>query len=664
VVFGAGALSVDGGAQLLAAGFRADAVLTLRALGNDVLISNGDLSVTAADPEAKASAVIEAGAQGLYSAGGLESNMIAAAGRVAVDGHALARATGDRGLAKLNLTSNGSETRIAGDLVISAEGNRGAVLADVISFSRDDPREAGTSLPAAPVRVGGALSVSASGAHATAFSLLLSGRGEVDVNGALSVEATGGNANSGATLEASHGTIRLGGEALVAATGSASQASLRAKTGAPVAGIPDEGSIRFEKGLALLASGSSSLSAATVTAGSKGTVAVGGALKIGAQGDQSNASLQLSAAGTDSGGTGGASLVRSLSVAGSVEVEATAAGAVAAAQMEASGGSWSAGGLALLASGTVSEARLDASKFTSAAIGGDLRLLATGDGAKADATLKATGSGLSLGGGALLLATGDGSIAKATLSASAGKVVIGNDVNVAALGEASLASLIIEHRMTSDVSLVGSLRMTADSGKNSAVGATARAELALGRLGTAETDVFIHAVQADDKASASIQLNAAGGKVQLGGEGQAGMVELTLLGRHLVDDVSISFQGSTGKAMLEMRGQDVNVATAAGIGLVEIEGFRTAQDVIRFFSEGRAMTAVDSGQGTTEAFFRADALAYFADTAVGKGLYAESIGNSMYVAYDYDGNGVDGIVVLDDVTLTQFRQYLTTTGLG
>ncbi len=242
--------------------------------------------------------------------------------------------------------------------------------------------------------------------------------------------------------------------------------------------------------------------------------------------------------------------------------------------------------------------------------------------------------------------------------------MIGNDVNVAALGEASLASLIIEHRMTSDVSLVGSLRMTADSGKNSAVGATARAELALGRLGTAETDVFIHAVQADDKASASIQLNAAGGKVQLGGEGQAGMVELTLLGRHLVDDVSISFQGSTGKAMLEMRGQDVNVATAAGIGLVEIEGFRTAQDVIRFFSEGRAMTAVDSGQGTTEAFFRADALAYFADTAVGKGLYAESIGNSMYVAYDYDGNGVDGIVVLDDVTLTQFRQYLTTTGLG
>ncbi|MCM0043668.1 MAG: hypothetical protein NBV65_03455 [Burkholderiaceae bacterium] len=664
VVYGRGSVTVTGGTQLLASGFEADAKLDLRALGGNVTITGGNLSVTAAGAKTEASAVAEAGTVDVYQVGMQSSTVIAVAGRVAVEGSALARAVGDHGLAKISIKSNGSEAKIARDLVLSAEANHAVAFADIISFSVDDARIAGTSLPDAPVRVGGSVSVSASGAQSAASSLLFSGRGQVNIGGALSVEAAGGNASSAVTLDARHGTIKTGGEALVAAIGSASQARLVAKTGAPAAAIPDEGSISFDKGLALLASGSSSLANAEIKADSNGKVAVGGALKIGAHGDQSSASLTLSAAGADTGGTGGATLVRALAVTGPLEVEATAAAAVASAQLEASSGSWSTQGIALLALGATSEARLDASKFTSAVISGNLRVLATGDGATAEVTLKATDSDLSLTGGAVLLASGDGSTAKATLTASAGKVVIGTDVNVGSLGEGSLASLIIEQRTTSDVSLAASLRLTADSGVNSAVGATARAELALGKLGLAETDLSMDAVQVGDKAGASLQLNAAGGKLQLGGEGQAGTAELNLLGRHLVDDVSISFEGSAGKAVINLQGQDVNATTAGSIGLVEIDGFRIAQDVIRFHSEGRPMTTVDSGQGTGEAAFRSEALAYFADTAVGRGLFAESVGDSMYVAYDYDGNGIDGIVVLDDVTLTQFRQYLTTTGLG
>lgn len=664
VVYGLGDIRVSGGADLLAAGFLADATIELRARGSDVRILGGELSVHAAGAEAEASAIAEAGTRGPFTPAGPLPSMIAAAGRVAVDGRATARASGDHGMARISLISNASDILIAGDLASSAEGHHSEALVDLRSWSLDDPRVAGVSWPDAPVRVGGALSVSASGVQAAATATVVSGRGEASITGGLSIQAAGVGSSGMAQLDARSGTIRIGGEAVIAATGSASEASFTAVTGDPVAGLPDEGSISFAQGLALLASGSGSAATVGVAARSSGTVLVGGALKVGAHGDQSGASLQLTAAGADSGGTADVPLVRALGIAGRVEIEATAARAIASAQLEAGNGSWSAQGLALLASGTASEARLAAADVTSAAIGGDLQLLAAGDAATAEATLEATASNLSFGGGVYLLATGDASSARAALSASAGKISIGGDVNVAALGESSLASLVIEQPSTSDGAVAGSIRLMADSGANAAAGAFARAELALGKLDTTGTDLFLDAVQAGDKAAAQLQLHAVGGKVQLGGDGQAGTAELTLLGRHLVEEVSISFGGSAGRAVLSLQGQDVNATTAGGIGLMEVDGFRIAQDLIRFYSGGQAVTAVSSGQGSSDASFRTDALSYFADAEVGQGLYARSIDTSMYVAYDYDGNGVDGIVVLEDVTLAQFRQYVTASGLG
>lgn len=659
IVSGSGAATVAGKLEAVAGSLQSSAGIRVFAYAGNVNIgtagsTSSAIIAEAAGSESVAQVTVEGGSNGIRQRDAVSVDILTGTGSLTVNGSTAIVASGAAARAAAALSSNNAALQQIGSVQVLASGDGSS--ATYSARSRWLMTEESNNV-LAPLTINGNITVAGAGISAEAVADVISGRGALSTGG-LAVSALSSGATAKASMSTSSGTMTLSGDVSATAAGSSGQAVVKLHAGLSGQAVPGGGNITLSQSLVSVASGTHSSSECSVTASSAGTIRVGQFVEVRAAGDHAAARLVMGATGLEP-----ANGPAALSIDGSLVVDASATRATARAEIAATAGGASTGAISVLAGGAESLSLLSLSAKNNLTIGGGVQGVASAYRSVSDITLSATGT-LTINGSVDLFATGDAARLKALLLNPSGGITVNGDVRVGALADGSEASLTLVHVATSGVPVSGTIHVMADSGSHSVAGASVSAGLLLNRFADAPTNLVIAAAESLDRATAGLTLNAAGGSVQLGGDGQAGTAELNLIGRYLVDDVSISFQGSAGKAVLGLRGQDVNATTASGIGLMEVDGFRVGQDVIRFYSENKAMTAVSSGQGTSEASFRADALSYFADTAVDKGLYARSIGSAMYLAYDYDGNGVDGIVVLDDVSLVQFREYLSTTGLG
>jgi hypothetical protein len=220
-----------------------------------------------------------------------------------------------------------------------------------------------------------------------------------------------------------------------------------------------------------------------------------------------------------------------------------------------------------------------------------------------------------------------------------------------------------------NVSVNGTIFISADSSIGSAAGATATADVQVGKLGGAPIDVFLEAIQHDDAVSMSLKLLSDGGKARLGDADHSGTTTLTLgdkvsAANQLLDDIDISFSGSNGKAIIEF-GADQDSVTGTAIQRVSIKGFRLGHDELHFDGlAGVATTATTLDGFVNSAINRFNTGQVTGTTSSLNTVANVLIGGSdstTYLAYDHDGTGISAIIMLEGISASAYK---TANGLG
>jgi hypothetical protein len=302
-------------------------------------------------------------------------------------------------------------------------------------------------------------------------------------------------------------------------------------------------------------------------------------------------------------------------------------------------------------------------------ITGDLLSSATATASHSALTLSTSSSPITIEGGLSILASGNGSEAKANIVSSAAAVNLTESISIGALGEGSHADLVLRQGAGSNVSVNGTIFMSADSSVGSAAGAKATADVQVGKLGGAPIDVFLDAIQHDDAVSMSLRLFSDGGKARLGDADHAGTTTLTLGDKasavnQLLDNIDIGFTGANGKAIIEF-GADQDSLTDAAVQRVLIKGFRLGHDELHFDGLAGVATTARTLDGFVNSAINHFNTGQVTGTTSSLNTVADVLigGNdsTTYLAYDHDGRGISAIIMLEGISASAYK---TANGLG
>ncbi len=665
---GDGDLAIAGNVSVYARALGAQA-------GGQIGAYNGDLSIGSLRVEASAgSASLDLQAGTLGRAGFFILN--ASTGKVSVAGDVLLRATGAESAVTASMVSHNEGMSFGASLKVIAAGENSSagMEAEATSNHVSISNLLDVSLlPSVPLTVSGEVAVLASNAGADANLKLSTGRGELRVGGNVGVQATGERATSAAELAGYYANLVLGGDVSTLASGDHSHAQLQAHSSGSnafttLSDLP--GRINVAGNVEVKATGTNALSEIALRANPHNGVAVGKGVSVSAEGAGATATLALESATIMS-----EEAFNEVTVAERVRLLASSVNSTATANLEARYGDVSIGGLSVLASGTESQTTLHAKAAdTLGLLQGGLDVQASGFGSRAEVELSSSAGAVTVNGGVSLIASGEASQLDVALT-SAARLTIMKDVRASALADGSEVNLTLSQSAGPTVSVAGHIRVAADSGVGAVSGATATADLTLGKFGSASVDLSLTAAQGSDHASVTLQLVGAGGTVKLGATGQRGTAELTLAGdtaesgNQFVEVIDVDFTGQLGHASVNFNIDQDNL-TAAEITMLKVVGFRADADALHF-GNLQGIQAAD-GLTTTLTGFMNSALEHFnmdgGDEAVpvtGVLVGGSLVLDKTFIAYDIDGSGITAIIELDNVDPEAFlNAYRTANGLG
>jgi len=471
-----------------------------------------------------------------------------------------------------------------------------------------------------------------------------------------------------------YANLVLGGDVSTLASGDRSHAQLQAHSSGSnalttLSDLP--GRINVAGHVEVKATGTNALSEMALRANPHNGVAIGKGVSVSAEGAGATATLALESATIMS-----EEAFNEVTVAERVRLLASSVNSTATANLEARYGDVSIGGLSVLASGTESQTTLHVKAAdTLGLLQGGLDVQASGFGSRAEVELSSSAGAVTVNGGVSLIASGEASQLDIDLSSASARLTIMKDVRASALADGSEVNLTLSQSAGPTVSVAGQIRLAADSGIGAVSGATATADLTLGKFGSASVDLFLSAAQGSDHASATLQLVGAGGTVKLGATGQRGTAELTLAGdtaesgNQFVEVIDVDFTGQLGHASVNFNIDQDNL-TAGEITMLKVVGFRADADALHF-GNLQGIQAAD-GLTTTLTGFMNSALEHFnmdgGDEAVpvtGVLVGGSLVLDKTFIAYDIDGSGITAIIELDNVDPEAFlNAYRTANGLG
>lgn len=701
----------SGGLSLQASGFQSKAVY-LQADGNDSHTTfNGPVSVNASGAESSSSMNIDYKPGDLSMAAGLQVNAsgdkASASVSIAKDYFIVSnlvpsirigadvaiKAIGESSIAKVSIASSSDPAlEIGANLLAEASGGgaeasfNAQLSARQFSVGRVQATATGAAAESdidvslghfvfegspTATRVGGGrisargdVTAGVSAVNARASVAMRTFNDDIVIGGALAALAQFGNAGSSdpdARISLGAGAGRLttgnGGDVLDYDT------------------ISGYGAVTVAGSVSAISTGVGAASEVSLFAVGK-ALTVGAGVNLAATATDSIASVSLQGQDGADSVTPTTVLAANINISGTVQLEASGTGSSAQLAVVANRGQVSLSGTSsVIASGVGADAALSVASLRSGiSAAGDLIVSATAADSHASISFKsgelhdplqsATPS-VTISGGLHLLASGTDSRSYAEISneAVSGKISIAQSVTAGALGEGSHANLLIKQGSASDVTIAGTMLLSADSSMGIAAGAVVDADLTLGKLGTAPVDLFLRAMQQDDTVSATLRLYADGGRAQLGGSGDAGVASLTLgektsAANQLLDQVDISFSGSSGKAIVNF-GADQDSMTSSAIQQVLVKGFRIDQDELNFGTLSKVATTAKTLDG-----FISAAVDNFNTTAGGTTtsqpvaeVFIGGNDSQTYLAYDYDGSGISAIIVLDGVSASAYKTH-------
>ncbi len=260
----------------------------------------------------------------------------------------------------------------------------------------------------------------------------------------------------------------------------------------------------------------------------------------------------------------------------------------------------------------------------------------------------------------LVSANGVGSQTDAVVSAPT--LMIGGPITVSAKGVGAATTLLVQHLSENSNHVL----VEADSLQAARFGAFARLSLdevtstdeqsTLGELGT----VQVSAVQLFDRAALRISSLRFGGHVQLGILGNQGTAYLELGGEQLS---SVSIHEELQRSVIGLTMPDKDLSNPEAFArMMSINGFRLAHDELLFKdSLGGYLTVID-GSGMIGGSTADERINSFLGWAGGissefpAGMIAKAvIDNSLFIAYDFDGEGITGLIKLEDYRSSDFR---------
>jgi hypothetical protein len=531
----------------------------------------------------------------------------------------------------------------------------------------------------------GGISVHASGLSADAVAHISSVAGTVGLNNsAIEITASGQSADAGLRLSHAQGSI-----ASVNITATSDDASAYAR-------IRVDGTVGS---ITLDASGDSADVRANVGAVGGAVMLTGGAINVTADGVYSDAHLHLAKAAGSIGdimvaasGTSSEASADISSVGGTVSLASSHISVIAGVSADAE--------LSLSnVRGSISSLEVTADRDGNAsadivAFGGTVAL-ATGivldvtAGDNADAELKLTNATGSIG-SLNVLATSQDATASANISGHLSDVGIG-EITVSASGHASNASADLSASSVGSISVHAEGRSAGASANIpasggtvsvagsvidiSASGVSAEADLHLQNATGSIASLSLSAVSSDASALASIGLAGAVGSVSLsagaGAQAEADVVQSVFGGSVTVagdghttlvytaetaQTVSIAGRSSDAEFDLVVDHPDADFAAASPdltADMMVVTGFHAASngggDLIGLGNGATHFTENSADAGSVSAFLAAAQAALDSGVA-GNNVYFGVVGGDGYVAYDYDGSGITGVIELAGVT--------------
>lgn len=632
-----------------------NAVATVLACAGNV--STGGLQVSAINGRASL----------LVQAGSVNTQGDLVAGSVSINGAAVFEATGSYATVAARLFSYQEVMTLGGNLTVLASGSNSASTLNAESHWVDN---AEPTSPQTLMSLNGNLLVLASGNAALASAAFRETGRDLRFNGDVNVSASGDHAQAestmyGAGTSAFVSTVHVNGSLVVSAWGAASNASLDL-AGENFESDPDlivsgAGAVTVNGPIFVFSAGAHAVAELSISNNDANDLPAGVLLNstvtVRAAGMGSASNLTVSA-----GGTAVTGVSRPLVIAGMLDVQVTGAEAHATATLDAAGEALSVGGMTLRTAGADSELTLMAkAKGKLELLNSGLEAVTSGDDAITHITLAAGSAGLTINGDLNLVGSGDNSLLEASLASAAGSLLLTKDVQLHSLGDGSEVRLSLSQASSAAVSVAGVMNLTADSGAGSMIGASASSDITLGKLGASSIDLFLNAIQDHDSASVSLKLFTDGGVAQLGGADQHGTANLTLgektaAANQLLDEIDISFSGSSGKAIINF-GVDQDGTSSSAIQQVLVTGFRLGVDELNFSGLSKVATT-----GVTLDSFIGGAIGHF-NTATGATTTPQPVAdvfiggnaNATYIAYDYDGTGISAIVVLEGVSASDYK---------
>ncbi len=284
-------------------------------------------------------------------------------------------------------------------------------------------------------------------------------------------------------------------------------------------------------------------------------------------------------------------------------------------------------------------------------VGGNLLLQSTGDFTASSAHLEAlpdaSATASRIGGSIAITAAGVGSRADALL-VTASTLAVGGTIELMAAGVDAQARL----GMSNLADFNGSVLVTALSAPGGNL-AGAFADLRLDGLAAMGSQLWtVNAVNNLDRAVLDISLQQYGGVVKLGTVGSRGTGYLQLRAAPVQQ---VIIEGNQGHEVVALSMPDLDQGHAEAIGtMMTLTGFRPGTDYLRFDVEqvpalswrGVISVAPGSVDAQLEAFLtEADA-----QLAGQPGAFVTAfIGPDEFIAFDYDGSGLTGLLKLSNV---------------
>lgn len=665
----AAVVSFDAAASALAA--HSSAALSIR---TDAGIAQvGRIDVTSAAEQAKASMILS-GAGSAYSPA------------IFVHGTTALYASGLQAESRMNVSSTIGAVRFGDDVVLAADGVASstafaAISSPAFAFKGD-------------IQVGAYGLDASSGFHATAQA------GDVKVDGSIVIASGAGTSvdlgdntldNLDVELRAQSGNVMVDG--MVVVTSDADGSGALSGTGSRLAVTMDAHQGQLRIGGTLHAQLSGVDSALDMSVHAFGDVAVEGGIHFGVDTQVRRSLVHISSE------AGNVSVGRNIVMVDGEFIDAAVLVAASATAMDArdvlgmlssrTGSVHLQGNLMALANADGSKVRADAFAGTlsnrvdeaGVTVDNDVLVRAHGAGSSAMVVVGASDSSrdvwvkgalvadangafseaeanvyhamqgagaVVIGGGLNSSAAGEGSRARINVTSDSGDIHIGGEVSVAATAAGAHAFLLTSAAQGS-VSITGHISVLADSGVGSALGAVAVARVQLDAL---LSPASVDAVRAFDAASLELALERYGGSVTIGSASSAGMALLEFIGATAAS-VAIGFSASEGEAILALDVPDHDYGTTEDLveaAVLEVSGFRAGTDKLcagNLATDNVSFITVAGGDAPFRDRFH-DAVLQMQNgtgTPAHYLMFAQE-GDETCIAYDGDGNGVTGLIVL------------------